>query len=69
MKIWISDTQTSSYRNIKLHCEKHSDFEYVGDLSDDELKQFLLKLQNNIDLEKNIKLLKYYGYLHLFMVK
>ena len=69
MKIWISDTQTQAYRNIKLHCEKHSNFEYLGDLDDDELKIFLVSLKNDIDTQKNIKLLKYYGYIHLFIVK
>ena len=68
MKIWISDIQTDSYRNIKLNCAEHSDFKYIGDFDDDELKILLLELQNDIDVDKNIKLIKYYGYLHLFII-
>lgn len=68
MKIWILDKQTSTHRHIMLHCEEHSGYEYLGDLDDNELRVFFLELQNDIDVDKNIKLLKYYGYLHLFII-
>ena len=68
MKIWISDTQTSSHRLVKLNCEEHSDFKYLGDLDDTKLKEFFLEVDPKINLEKNMKLIKYYGYLHLFVI-
>lgn len=68
MKIWIYDTKTPSHRIVKLHCEDHSGFEYLGDLNEDELIHFLLELQDDIDVDKNIKLINYYGYLHLFII-
>ena len=68
MKIWISDTQTQSHRLVKLNCEEHSDYKFLGDLDDLELKDFLLELKQDIDLAKNMKLIKYYGYLHLFII-
>jgi len=68
MKIWIEDRETKTYRNVKLNCETHSDFKYLGDLNDDELREFLLEIQDDMDVDKNIKLLKYYGYLHLFII-
>ena len=69
MKIWISDTQTSSHRLVRLNCEEHSDYKYLGDLDDDELRDFFLSLQGDIDVQKNMKLIKYYGYLHLFIIQ
>ncbi|PHS57791.1 MAG: hypothetical protein COB17_04870 [Sulfurimonas sp.] len=68
MKIWIQDTNTKSHRLIRLNCEEHSDYKYVGDLDENELNIFFLDLQKDMDLEKNIKLIKYYGYLHLFII-
>ena len=67
MKLWISDTKTPTHRLVKLHAEQHSGYEYLGDLDEIELKKFLLELQNDMDVTKNIKLLNYYGYLHLFI--
>ena len=67
MKLWISDTRTQTHRLIKLHAEQHSGYEYLGDLDEAELKKILLELQNDMDVDKNIKLINYYGYLHLFI--
>ena len=68
MKIWISDINTATHRLIKLNCEDHSDYSYAGDFNDEELKNFFLEIQNDIDIEKNMKLIKYYGYLNLFLI-
>lgn len=69
MKIWISDTKMPTHRIIRLNCEEHSHLEYLGDLDDIELKKFFLDAQEDIDVDKNIKSLKYYGYLHLFIIQ
>lgn len=68
MKIWISDENNSTHRLIRLNCEDHSNYKYLGDLSDSELEIFFLEAKEDIDVDKNIKLLKYYGYLHLFII-
>ena len=68
MKVWMQDTQSSSHRLVRLNCEAHSDFLYVGNFDEEGLKSFLLTLQANMDVEKNSKLLNYYGYLHLFII-
>ena len=68
MKIWISDTQTPTHRLIRMNCEDHSGYEYLGDLDDDALRAFFLEVQEDMDVEKNMQLIKYFGYLHLFIV-
>jgi len=68
MKIWISDIKSDTHRNIRLNCEEHSNFQFLGDLSDNELKCFLLEAKPDLDVEKNIHLLHYFGYLHLFII-
>ncbi len=67
MKIYKLETQTPTHKIIRLNCEEHSDLEYLGDLNDDEVKEFFRELSEEIDKEKNLKLLKYYGYLHLLV--
>ncbi len=67
MKIWKQQTQTPTHKIIRLNCEEHSDLKYLGDLSDEEVKEFFHSLSEEIDKEKNLKLLKYYGYLHLLV--
>ena len=67
MKIWIHDTKTPTHRIIKLNCEEHSNFTFLGDLDDDEIRGFFKSVSSKIDIEKNLKLIHYYGYLHLFI--
>lgn len=67
MKIYKLETQTPTHRIIRLNCETHSDLEYLGDLSDEAVLDFFHNLSKDIDKEKNLKLLKYYGYLHLLV--
>ena len=68
MKIWKLDTQTPTHNIVRLNCEDHSDMVYAGEFLDDEsLRKFFLSLDEGIDVDKNIKLIKYYGYLHLLL--
>ena len=68
MKIWKLETQTKTHNIVRLNCEDHSDMVYAGEFLDDTaLSEFFLSLDKNIDVDKNIKLIKYYGYLHLLL--
>jgi len=69
MKIWKLETQTPTHKIIRLNCEEHSDLKFLGDLSDAEILEFFYELSEEIDREKNLKLLKYYKYLHLLVKK
>jgi len=67
MKLWINKIKTPTHHIVKLYAQEHSNYKYIGDLSDKELKELLVTLQEDIDLDKNLKLLSYYGYLNLFI--
>jgi len=68
MKLWKQETQTKTHTIIRINAEEHCDMHYVGEFNDDAaLKEFFLSLDEKIDIEKNCKLLNYYGYLHLFI--
>jgi len=68
MKIWKLQTQTPTHNIVRLNCEEHSDMIYAGEFRDDaEIEEFLLSLGKSIDTKKSVKLLHYYGYLHLLL--
>jgi len=69
MKLWISEENTPTHRLVRFNCEEHSDYRYVGDLDDEALKAFFLEIKPDIDAEKNLKLIRYFGYLHIFVIK
>ena len=69
MKLWFKDTSTTTHHIIYFTGENAQDTEYLGDLDDDAFKAFLTALSTKIDIEKNLKLIHYFGYLHIFAKK
>ena len=69
MKLWIKDTSTATHHIIYFTGENSQGTEYLGDLDDDAFKAFLTALSTKIDIEKNLKLSHYFGYLHIFAKK
>jgi hypothetical protein len=68
MKLWITDTQTPTHRLVRINCENQLGYSYLGDLNEEEIRTFISSIKED-GIEKNIKLLNYYGYLHLFIIK
>lgn len=69
MKIWIQEEKTATHHIVHLNLEHHGNFEYLGDLNEEEQKALLLKIKPGIDVEHNLKMLRYFGYLHLLVIQ
>jgi len=69
MKLWFLEENSTRHRIVRLSAEEHSKFEYLGDLDDDGLHAYLKRVDPKMDVEKNVKMLNYFGYLHLFIIK
>ena len=67
MKLWISDEQAATHRLVRINAEDHSGYDYLGDLNDDEIRSYFLGVQPDMNIEKNLETIKYFGYLHLFV--
>lgn len=69
MKLWFKDTSTTTHHIIYFTGENAQNTVYLGDLDDAAFKEYLLTLSSKIDIEKNLKLIHYFGYLHIFAKK
>jgi len=69
MKLWIKDTSTQSHHIIYFTKESSESTVYFKDFDDDEFKAYLSSLSVKIDVEKHLKLINYFGYLHIFAKK
>ncbi len=67
MKLWISDKEVQTHRLVRFSIDENKGYRYLGDLSDNEIKACLNEIKNDLDLDKNLDKIKYFGYLHLFM--
>lgn len=69
MKLWIEDKSTPSHHIVYINREGREGLDFLGDLDDDAIRSYFSTLSSAIDVEKNLKLLHYFGYLHLFAKK
>jgi len=69
MKLWIKDTSTASHHILYYTKENSENTEYVKQFDDEAFKTYLATLSPTIDVEKNLKLIHYFGYLHIFAKK
>lgn len=69
MKLWLKNTSTTTHHIIYFTNENAQNTTCLGDLSDDEFAHYLAALSPKIDIEKNLKLIHYFGYLHIFAKK
>ena len=69
MKLWIKDTSTASHHILYYTKESSENTEYFKEFDDEEFKNYLTTLSPTIDVEKNLKLIHYFGYLHIFAKK
>ena len=69
MKLWIKDTSTITHYILYFTKESSENTEYFQEFDDDGFKDYLTTLSSKIDVEKNLKLIHYFGYLHIFAKK
>jgi hypothetical protein len=69
MKLWIKNTSTKTHHILYFTKEDAQDAEYLGDFDDNTFSAYLESLSPSLDLEKNLKLIHYFGYLHIFAKK
>ena len=69
MKIWKQEEKTATHHIVHLNLEHHGEFEYLGDLNEDQVKALLLEIKPDIDLSHNLNNLRYFGFLHLLVIK
>jgi len=68
MKLWISEEKAPTHCLVRFNAEEHSNYKYLGDLNDEEIKACFKEIKHDLDLEENLKIHKYFGYLHLFAI-
>lgn len=69
MKLWIRDTSTPTHHIIYLTGENAQDTTFLDDFNDAGFLEYLHGLSPLIDAQKHLKLIRYFGYLHIFAKK
>lgn len=67
MKLWISDKEAQTHRLVRFSIDESKGYRCLGDLSDKEIKACLKEIKDDLDLDRHLDMIKYFGYLHLFL--
>ena len=69
MKLWIKDTSTTTHHILYFTTEDSENVRFFKEFDEDAFKAYLKSLSETIDFEKQMKLINYFGYLHVFAKK
>jgi len=69
MKLWIKDSSTLTHHIIYINSEALHGLTFIGDLDDTALTAYLQALSSKLNIEKNLKLIHYFGYIHIYAKK
>jgi len=69
MTIWKYEEIKPTHRLVKLYKEDHGEGEYLGDLSDEEIKKMILEIKPDADIDQTFGTLSYFGMLPLLVTK
>jgi len=69
MTIWKYEETKPTHRLVKLYKEDHGEGEYMGDLNEDSIKNMILDIKPDVQIDQAFGTLSYFGMLPLLVTK
>ncbi|HIO96088.1 MAG TPA: hypothetical protein EYG67_04630 [Campylobacterales bacterium] len=69
MEIWQYKEEKASHLLVKFYKENHGEGEFMGDLSEEAIKQMILEIKPNINIKQAYGTLLYFGLLPILVIK
>jgi len=67
MTIWKHEENKPTHRLVKIYKEDHGEGEYIGDLSDEAIKEMILEIKPDAKIDQAFGTLSYFGMLPLLV--
>jgi len=69
MTIWKYEENTETHLLVKLYKEEHGEGEFLGDLEEEVIKQMILEIKPDININQAFGTLAYFGMLPILVSK
>jgi hypothetical protein len=69
MTIWKYEEIKPTHRLVKFYKEDHGEGKYLGDLSDEVIKEMILEIKPDTKIDQAFGTLSYFGMLPLLVTK
>lgn len=68
MTIWRYEEKAATHTLVKLYREDHGEGEFLGDLSEEEVKALIAELKPKMGVEQAFSQLSYFGFVPLLKI-
>ncbi len=69
MQIWKHEENKPTHRLVKLYKEDHGEGEYMGDLDEKNIKEMIVNIKPDINIDQSFGTLSYFGMLPILVTK
>jgi len=69
MTIWKYEEDAKTHRLVKLYKEDHGEGTYMGNMDEESIKQMILEIKPDVNIESAYETLRYFGMLPLLIIK
>ena len=69
MKIWKYEESSPTHALVKLYAEDHGEGEFLGEFNEDEVRELIIGIKPDVNIESELQRLRYYGFLPLLIIK
>jgi len=69
MTIWKYTEDKPTHLLVKLYKEDHGEGDFLGDLDEDKIREMILEIKPNINIDQAFGTLDYFGMLPILVVK
>ena len=69
MTIWRYSEEKPTYLLVKLYKENHGEGDYVGDLDEEKIREMIVEIKPDININQAFGTLAYFGMLPILVTK
>ena len=68
MNIWKYEEKKETHRLVKLYKEDHGEGKFLGDMSEEAIRELILEIKPDINIDQAYGTLVYFGLLPILMI-
>jgi len=68
MRIWRYDERKETHHLVKLYKENHGEGKFLGDLEEEKIRQIILEIKPDININQAYGTLDYFGLLPILVL-
>jgi len=69
MQLWKYEEEKETHLLVKFYRENHGEGTFLGEMEDEKIKEMILEIKPDINLDQAFGTLSYFGFLPILVLK